>query len=256
MRCAKSCSRSSRRCAAREASSRSTVRAKSSWNSIRKVCFAPAERRVKSRGSRSIGLKAAQSAHPRDCLLDGARSSAFFEPAGSQRVIFGLHYHHTISALFLGAVQGFVGKLDQSLVRACAARQDECCADAQRQPARHPRRLMANIEFLYGALNSRQHFGNVFAAGFVQDDRELFSAITRHEIQGSPCTLTEAHGDGPQAFVARLMSVAIVVVLEKIIIGEQHRHAFPIAHGLLPDPLDVLVEHPPVLYARPTIPRP
>src|ERR1700688_2935256 len=150
MPCAKSSWKNSRRCTARAASSRSIRAAKSPWNSTRKVCFAPAENAAKSRGLRSTGLE------PRDGRtgLEAALSAPLFEAAGSQRVIFGLHDDHAISALFLGGVQGLVGQLDKALVRAGAARQDKGCADADRQPAGHPRCLVRNIELRDGSLNS------------------------------------------------------------------------------------------------------
>src|SRR6202034_4372218 len=111
---------------------RSTPAAKSPWNSIQKVCFAPAEEAAKRHESRSIGLE------PREAS-DRARAAALFEAAGSQRVVFRFHDDHPVSALFLGAVQGFVGKLDQSFMRAIAARQNEGRADAHCQPAGHSR---------------------------------------------------------------------------------------------------------------------
>src|ERR1700688_4793063 len=193
MPCAKSSSKNSRRCTARAASSQSIRAAKSPWNSTRKACFAPAENPAKSRGSRSTGHEPRESS---DGLLEAALSAPLFEAAGSQRVIFGLHDDHTISALFLGAIQGLVGQLDQTLVRAGAARQDKGCADADRQPACHSRCLVRNIEFRDGSLNSRQHFSDVFAAGLVQNDRKLLSAVARHEIERPARALTEAHGHG------------------------------------------------------------
>src|ERR1700722_456084 len=188
---AKSSWKNSRRCTARAVSSRSIGAAKSPWNSTRKACFAPAENPTKSRGLRSTGHEPRESS---DGL--GALSAPLFEAAGSQRVIFGLHDDHTISALFLGAIQGLVGQLDQTLVRAGAARQDKGCADADRQPACHSRCLVRNIEFRDGSLNSRQHLSDVFAAGLVQNDRKLLSAVARHEIQRPAGALTEAHGHG------------------------------------------------------------
>ena len=67
--------------------------------------------------------------------------------------------------------------------------------------------------------------------------------------------MAEGNGDGAQAFVARLMSVAVVVVLEAVDVGEQHRHPLLLAHRLLPDALNVLVEHAPVLNAGEAVAR-
>src|SRR6202789_4695296 len=92
----------------------------------------------------------------KDCfdeVLDGALRAAFFESAGSQGVVLGFHHHHPVSALFFGAIQGFVGKLDQSVRGAAAARQDEGRADADRQPAGHQGSFMRDVEFRYGTLN-------------------------------------------------------------------------------------------------------
>src|SRR6202789_812693 len=68
-----------------------------------------------------------------DEVLDGALRAAFFESAGSQGVVLGFHHHHPVSALFFGAIQGFVGKLNQSVRGAVAARQDEGRAAARGQ---------------------------------------------------------------------------------------------------------------------------
>jgi hypothetical protein len=61
--------------------------------------------------------------------------------------------------------------------------------------------------------------------------------------------LAQGDGDRTQTFIARLMSVAIVVVLEAIDIDEQHGDPLFLAHRLLPDALNVLVEHAAVLDA-------
>src|SRR6267378_914487 len=39
-------------------------------------------------------------------ILAGVLPAAFFEAAGSQGVVFGLHHDDSVSALFFGAIQG------------------------------------------------------------------------------------------------------------------------------------------------------
>ncbi len=67
--------------------------------------------------------------------------------------------------------------------------------------------------------------------------------------------MTQGYGHGAQALVARLMSIAVVVVLEAIDIDQQHRHTLAFAHRLVPDTLNVLIEHAAVLNAGEAVAR-
>ena len=114
---------------------------------------------------------------------------------------------------------------------------------------------MGNVELGDRALNTRQDLGDVFPAGLVEHQCEFFAAVTCNEIQWPARALTEGNRHGAQAFVARLMPVAVVVVLEAVDVGEQHRHPYFFTHRLLPDTLNVLVEHAPVLDAGQAVAR-
>ncbi len=176
-------------------------RATSPWNSIPRECFAPAEGPAKSRPSRSIGRQLRSLPRP---AAGSSRTltAALVEAPGSQLVVLGFHDHDAVPALFLGAVQRLIRELNQPFMRAVGAGKNECRADAHRQPARHPRRIVRNVQLRDRTLDARQHFRHVLAARLVQHDGELFTAVSGDEIQRPARALAQGYGDRSQAFVA------------------------------------------------------
>src|ERR1051325_4689976 len=65
--------------------------------------------------------------------------------------------------------------------------------------------------------------GGALCIGFWKNDRELFAAITGHEISGAIQCLMEVNGDLFQAVVATLMAIGIVESLEKVGINHDQR---------------------------------
>src|ERR1700730_10891199 len=96
--------------------------ARSSWSSTAKACTAPAAGKARRHMSPFMG---------RGALVD-ALSAALLESARAQAVIFRFHDDDAVTALFLGAVQGFIGELDQASQGAAVARQHERGPDADR----------------------------------------------------------------------------------------------------------------------------
>jgi len=61
--------------------------------------------------------------------------AALLEAARSHGVVLGFHHDDPISALFLGAVQSFIGQLNQAFKGAVGGGQNKRRADAQRVAA-------------------------------------------------------------------------------------------------------------------------
>ena len=106
---------------------------------------------------------------------------------------------------------------------------------------------MRNSQVEDRTLDARDHIGHVVLGRVVEHHCEFLAAVARDQIQRPARALTQGGRDRPQAFVAGLVAVAVVEVLETIDVGEQNRDWFALADRHLPDALHVLVEGAAVL---------
>jgi len=147
-------------------------------------------------------------------------------------------------ALLLGAVQRLVGELNQAFQGLRLSMGSTNAAPMLTVSRLATRDASCGMfSFRDRALYSRQHFGHVLAARLVQHHRKLLAAVARHEIQRTAArTDSSKPANRAQAFIAGLVSISIVVVLEAIDVREPARQPLLIAHALLPNSLNVLVE--------------
>ena len=127
----------------------------------------------------------------------------------------------------LAVVQRFVGELDETVVAAAGLRLDAGCADADRQPlAAAPARPACSMASAsMPAWMRRAASSTWLRSRVVQHDREFLAAVARGDVQRPARAAAQAPGDLPQAFVAGLVTVVIVVGLEVIDIDQQQRRA-------------------------------
>jgi hypothetical protein len=98
-------------------------------------------------------------------------------------------------------------------------------------------------------LDASPNLLDMLAARVIQHDRELFTAIAGRYVQRPVGAACETPSYLPQAFIARLVAVVVVVSLEVIDIDQDQGQRHPVADGLRPDAVDVVVEHPAVVDA-------
>src|SRR5450755_1665494 len=96
--------------------------------------------------------------------------AALVEAAGREVAVLVAHDDDAVAALVLGAVERFVGELDQPDAAALGLRLDMPGTDTDGKPSRIGRGLVRNIEFCNQALHARQHIGDVIRIRVIQHD--------------------------------------------------------------------------------------
>ncbi len=108
---------------------------------------------------------------------------------------------------------------------------------------------MLERRLLQGRMQLPAHFLHAVAAGVVEQHGKFFTAVAGREVEG-PARRHRQHARHlRETRIAGLVAAAIVERLEVIEVDEQQRERHALAHGLLPQPLHVVVEHAPVVDA-------
>ena len=203
-----------------------------------------------SGGKREIDIYRARLTRLRPAPQRRVLPAAPLEPPGAQGVVFGFHDHDADCvpcslALYSASSASWIRP---SWVRLAPGRMNAA-------PMLTVSRL-ATRDASCGMLSSAmERWMRVSTSAtysrrrLVQDHGELLAAVARDEIHRPARALAQRHRDRAQALVARLMPVAVVVVLEAIDVDQQHGHPLRVAHRLTPGALDVLIEHAAVLNA-------
>ena len=87
----------------------------------------------------------------------------------------------------------------------------------------------------------------------VQDQHELLATVAGAEVERALGGVRYRQRDAPQAIVAGLMTMQIVVDLEVIDIDQNDLDRYLFPSRLTPDALDVVVEYPPVIEPGQTV---
>ncbi len=132
-----------------------------------------------------------------------------------------------IPALIFGFIQSFIGDFKHCFWIQMGGRVGDAghagaCSDAQ---SGFSERHFDGSDLCQNAQGS---LFCVFGFDLIEDDGELFSAVTSREVVGSAGT-GEGFADSAQYFIAHSMAVAIVDELEVIQVQQQQRKRLMIA---------------------------
>ena len=114
---------------------------------------------------------------------------------------------------------------------------------------------MRHAESLDRCTRSLGNLGNERVIHAVKHQRELLAAIARGEVERTARKAVESDRHRAQCLIACLVSIAIVERFEAIDVEQQQRKRRALAHRLVPQLLDALIEHAPVVDSGEAIAR-
>ena len=96
---------------------------------------------------------------------------------------------------------------------------------------------------------SRRDLHGPATIGIWKNDRELLTAIPRHEVARTADAAGDGGGDGVQAGIAHQVAILVVEQLEMIDVDQQHRELSVRAHRPAPFPVQHLVKAAAIRHA-------
>ena len=149
----------------------------------------------------------------------------------------------SIAAFLLGLIQRLVCGFDQVGGRGGSAWDDAGKADADRDEFAV---RMCNPEGLNALAKCFRHLGRSVRTRAGEDDHEFVAAVPSDEVSWSVDGTRDSGGNLPEAFVARRMTVGIIVRFKAIDVEHDQREGRQLADSTAPFLVQEVIELPTV----------